>query len=50
MWEEKIIVTTCKEKKNNGRREVEIGEEQQPHAIRTTRGVNNWYKDSENHI
>jgi hypothetical protein len=28
-------------KKNNGRREVEIGEEQQPHAIRTTRGVNN---------
>jgi len=27
-------------KKNNGRREVEIGEEQ-PCAIRTTRGVNN---------
>jgi hypothetical protein len=27
--------------KNNGRREEAIGEEQQPHTIRTTRGLNN---------
>jgi len=29
------------QRKKNKRREVEIGEEQQPCAIRTTRGVNN---------